>query len=160
MKQTGEATHACPHCGGALRLTLQPIKAEADAATADWLQTEWNARKHATQIGSRGAMNPSLKAQARKRCAEIPSKADWRTIIDRIAGSPYHRGENDRQWRADFHYLVRTQTGARTLEAARHAQTSGGASAVTTADGARTDMRARNAAAVGQEPMFRPGDDA
>jgi hypothetical protein len=51
-------------------------------------------------------LSDSRKAKLRKRLKDETFAANWRSIIDRIAASRFLSGVNDRNWRADFDWLI------------------------------------------------------
>lgn len=56
------------------------------------------------------------KRKAQQRIRERPRLDDWREIIRRVAGSRFCNGENDRQWRASFDWILQPDVGAKVLE--------------------------------------------
>lgn len=64
------------------------------------------------------------RRKIRARVAAAPERRDmdwWREYFGRIRASPFLRGENDRGWRADFDWALRSETVvARVLEGRYH----------------------------------------
>lgn len=76
------------------------------------LQAVWN--EHCGSLPRCNALNKSRLARARARINETPPEADpweyWRLVVKAIASSGFHRGDNDRGWRASFDYLIKSDT--------------------------------------------------
>lgn len=72
----------------------------------------WNSRKAAVQpkvdLAKFKSGSPRWR-KAQTRLAEHDIDY-WQAIIDRIAASPFCRGENDRHWIATFDFLLRPET--------------------------------------------------
>lgn len=64
------------------------------------------------------ALNKSRTRSASARLAEESNPDIWAACVQAIANSPFHAGHNERQWRADFDYLLRTKTMLRFKEGA------------------------------------------
>lgn len=60
-------------------------------------------------------LNPERERSSRARLKERPLE-DWVVIIARIRSSDFCRGKNDRGWRADFDWLIRSGTAVKVLE--------------------------------------------
>ena len=52
----------------------------------------------------------SREGHARARLAENDDPAHWSAVVRFLATSPFHRGQNDRSWVANFDYLLRPNT--------------------------------------------------
>ena len=50
------------------------------------------------------------------RWEDSPSEEIWNQIVTRIAASPFCNGENDRNWKADFDFLIKPDTADKVLE--------------------------------------------
>jgi hypothetical protein len=61
-------------------------------------------------------LSPSRRKHAAARLREHPDPDYWRAVIGRLNASSFARGDNDRGWRADFDWLLRPDSGAKTLE--------------------------------------------
>jgi hypothetical protein len=60
------------------------------------------------------------RRKIRTRLAYRPNLAEWREAFEALLTIPFFRGENDRQWVADFDYLIRNDTKiVQVLERAR-----------------------------------------
>lgn len=92
-----------------------PSSSEASPEqTPDALREVWNAEAHPDL--PRWIETPPKRAQvAQTRLRERPLDA-WRNVIRRINGSPFLRGENERGWRADPDWLLKSGTAAKVLE--------------------------------------------
>lgn len=53
---------------------------------------------------------------AKARWAEKPDENYWKMIIEKLTHIPFCLGHNDRQWVADFEFLVRPDSHAKILE--------------------------------------------
>ena len=58
----------------------------------------------------------SRKGTIRARLKERPDLEEWKAIFQRVIGSPFLRGENDKGWRADFDWCLNPTHLARILE--------------------------------------------
>lgn len=68
---------------------------------------------------------PKVKEVTKKRISafkkltvKIRPAEDWIRAIENLASSPFHRGENDRKWVADFDFFLREENLTRCLEGA------------------------------------------
>lgn len=99
---------------GAL-LTVAP----APRAHPEQLQALWNELRAPTQ-----PRWDELAGRRRKACAmrllerPIDGPTGWRAVIERLAASPFCRGENDRGWVAGPDFLLRQDTATKALEGA------------------------------------------
>lgn len=60
------------------------------------------------------------RRKIRSRIAKRPSLADWREAFEGIQSIAFYRGENDRQWTADFDWAIKNDTVlAKVLERVR-----------------------------------------
>lgn len=50
------------------------------------------------------------RRKIRTRLAARPNLAEWREAFEALLTIPFFRGENDRQWVADFDYMIRNDT--------------------------------------------------
>jgi hypothetical protein len=74
----------------------------------------WN-RERGTLAGVRGISGSRAKA-LKLRWEENPSEAFWIEVITRAAASPFLTGKNDRNWRADFDFILKPDSAHRILE--------------------------------------------
>ena len=56
------------------------------------------------------------KIAIRGRLKELPDLEQWRLVFEHIASDPFHLGGNERNWRADFDYIMRPDKAQRILE--------------------------------------------
>lgn len=57
------------------------------------------------------------RRKIRARLASRPSLTEWREVFEAVQSIPFYRGENDRQWVADFDYVIKNDTvAAKVLE--------------------------------------------
>lgn len=75
----------------------------------------WNKAEGLPRIA--GASKKRLIA-AKARWLENPDAAYWTSVINRIAASPFCKGENDRGWRAGIDWLLRPDTAIKVIEGA------------------------------------------
>ena len=62
------------------------------------------------------------RRKIRSRIAKRPSLAEWREAFEALQASAFYRGQNDRQWIADFDWVIKNDTViAKLLERARTA---------------------------------------
>ena len=60
------------------------------------------------------------RRKIRSRLTQRPSIAEWREAFEAIQAGAFYRGENDRQWTADFDWVIKNDTVvAKVLERAR-----------------------------------------
>lgn len=60
------------------------------------------------------------RQKIRARMAKRPSLTEWREAFAFISDTPFYQGQNDRQWVADFDYVIKNDTVvAKILERAR-----------------------------------------
>ncbi len=78
------------------------------------LLTVWNENRG--DLPEAKGVSRARLAQIRARLAEEPDPMVWTAIVQRIAASPFCRGENDREWRASFDWLLKPDTRLRALE--------------------------------------------
>lgn len=73
----------------------------------------WN--QHAQHLPRAVELNDERRRHARARLEER-SLEDWIGIIQRLEASKFCRGDNPRQWKADFDFLLKPTTAAKVLE--------------------------------------------
>ncbi len=81
----------------------------------------WHEAKAACQPAVRlPLMKPGSKRwrHAQARLKDHPDLAAWRELVGKLAVSPWHTGQNDRGWVADFDFLVKPDTFVRGAEGA------------------------------------------
>lgn len=79
----------------------------------------WNETKNADMPGVKlDFFKPksSRWTTAAARLRDFPDLDQWRDVIRRVCGSPFHSGKNDRGWVATFDFLVRPDTYAKAME--------------------------------------------
>ena len=106
---------------------LYPPSGEEEAANEGSLDDQenhpqvlvdlWNAGSSAAQAKVRKLRRgtPRWKS-AKARLQENPNIDEWKTVIRTIAKNEFCNGANDRQWIADFDFLIRTETFDKALE--------------------------------------------
>lgn len=61
-------------------------------------------------------MNGSRRKSARARLKEIGGMDAWKAAMAKVAASPFLKGENDRNWRCDFDFLLQPSSLLRVIE--------------------------------------------
>lgn len=72
------------------------------------LATLWN--EHRGNLPEVKGCSGTRRKQAEGRWREEPNDTYWVDLITRVTRSSFCRGENDRNWRADFDFLIRPET--------------------------------------------------
>ncbi|MBN1126944.1 MAG: hypothetical protein JXA82_18220 [Sedimentisphaerales bacterium] len=67
----------------------------------------WNAKEVLPIIRQ---LTGSRLDRLRKRCREAQFRHHWRTVVDKLADSPFHTGENDRGWKATVDWILKNDT--------------------------------------------------
>lgn len=55
-------------------------------------------------------LNDERRRKIRSRLAKRPSLADWREAFEYLNARPFYRGQNERQWVADFDWTIKNDT--------------------------------------------------
>lgn len=93
--------------------------AVAPAFRAQDLVDLWNATTK-PPIPKCRELTPDRQRKIRSRIARRPKLAEWREAFEAIQANAFCRGENDRQWTADFDWVIKNDTViAKVLERAR-----------------------------------------
>jgi hypothetical protein len=135
--------------------------------TAKGLQQLWNDGRGT--LPACEVLNAARRRQAEARLREVRAflkdasggdeRAFWAKAIAAIAAHPWNAGDNDRGWRADFDYLVRTGTWVRAKEGGfeNRAPQQRGRSAAP--KDMRRQIRDANVAHVASQPIYKPPMD-
>jgi hypothetical protein len=94
----------------------RPKEGEAAGAadlTPDDFMSAWNEE---VQFSPIRVMSEPRKSALRSRKASADWRRDWRPALAKIRGSPFLRGENDRNWKADVDWFLRPDTVTKILE--------------------------------------------
>jgi hypothetical protein len=77
----------------------------------------WNTHAHESlaRVKAMGK-GSNRRKMADSRYQEFPDEAYWVSVIERISKSGFCLGQNDRGWKADFDFLVRTDTHSKVME--------------------------------------------
>ena len=75
----------------------------------------WNIRTEGIFHVVKG-LGPTRKKSMNARWSEMPDIGYWQGIIDRVLKSDFCRGQNDRNWQANFDWLIRPETRIRIEE--------------------------------------------
>jgi len=86
-------------------------------------------------------LTKSRAARAKARLAECPDGARWAEAITRLAASRFASGENDRNWVADFDFLLKPDSITK-IEEGKY-DNRGGPKVPTAAEIAETERRNR-----------------
>lgn len=94
--------------------TIGPLdKAPPPAATpvvrAQDLIDLWNATTKPPVPRCR-ELTEERRRKIRARVNKQPSMAWWREVFEAVQSNPFYRGENDRQWTADFDWITKNDT--------------------------------------------------
>jgi hypothetical protein len=57
-------------------------------------------------------LNETLIHKTSRRLQEHPEPEFWLTVFHKLAKIPFYRGDNDRQWQADFDWIVKNDSNA------------------------------------------------
>lgn len=89
------------------------------AFRAQDLMELWNATIH-PPIPRCQELNNERRQKVRGRAAKRPNLAEWREAFEAIDANPFCRGQNDRNWVANFDWIIRNDTNVtKVLERAR-----------------------------------------
>lgn len=55
-------------------------------------------------------LTPERRRKIRARIAKRPLLSEWRRAFEAIQATAFYRGENDRQWTADFDWVIKNDT--------------------------------------------------
>lgn len=64
-------------------------------------------REHAKGLPMPQTFKGKRKSTFKTRIKEHPDLNDWENAIKKLGASPFHNGDNDRKWKADFDFLLR-----------------------------------------------------
>lgn len=87
--------------------------APALTSTESEIVEAWNSIDGVTHVV---AMNPGRKKAIKARLNDRVFRDRWREAIEKVRGSPFCLGENDRNWRATFDWFLRPGTVAKAIE--------------------------------------------
>lgn len=82
---------------------------------AEALVALWNAHR-GDALSQCRELSASRRRHASARLHDHPELDYWRSVVERVAASPFCRGQNDRGWRATFDWLLQPDSSARVLE--------------------------------------------
>lgn len=103
-------------------------QAESVAFGPDQLVDIWN--EHSGSLAKVKKLSTKRRRTAKARCREEPDPEYWRSVIKRMAASPFCRGEV-KDWRASFDFLIQPDTHAKVIEGTYDARGSPGSSKAT-----------------------------
>jgi hypothetical protein len=86
--------------------------------------------------------------------AESTERNWWIALVQKLAQSGWHNGQNERKWIADFDFLLRPQTWVRYVERTLGDATNG--ATIPTAEQRRQQIRNTNARALAKLPIYKP----
>ena len=77
--------------------------------TAEEIQEIWNAMslKNHNMFPKVKILTANRKKNVQKLIKDIPNKQDWINLIGMVPNEPFRCGENNRDWTADFDWLIR-----------------------------------------------------
>lgn len=95
-------------------LELQPAGPERPAKAAgpdpEPLRALWNRLAPPKGLHAWVGMSKQRAAAARAALAAVPDLGRWEAFLAAKLSDPFHLGQNDRGWRADVDWLLRTKT--------------------------------------------------
>lgn len=86
-----------------------PLRVGSPLASPEMLRDAWNL--HCPSLPRCVMLSPSRRARCNARARERPIE-EWVEIFKRIEASPFCRGQNDRGWKADFEWIVKSPDNA------------------------------------------------
>lgn len=110
-------------CGDGGQGTLIPEEPEDSGAAI--LFRLWN--QHCGDLPKAISLSEKRKKSAGARWDEVPKEQYWEEVVKRLAASAFCNGKNDRAWKADFDFLLQTESHIRTMEGKYDALGQGGA---------------------------------
>lgn len=90
--------------------------ASTPAAPVAEFEQAWNEFAAAVGVPAIRGMTDARKKALRARWANADWRESWRLALDRARGSPFLRGENDRNWRMDVDFFLRRDSVTKILE--------------------------------------------
>lgn len=82
----------------------------------------WN--EHCGDLPKVQRVNPARLQKIKARWKDCDTIEQWVGVIKKIAASPWHTGQNDRGWKANFDFLLKPDTFHKALEGAYDNRTS------------------------------------
>lgn len=76
----------------------------------------WNDMADQAGLARVAHLSDQRRAKLRQRLKTLGSREAWHGLLERVYGSPFCRGENDRGWRADFDFVLQEKSFNRLLE--------------------------------------------
>lgn len=89
----------------------------------DAVKTSWNLLAEETGLAKVQALTEPRKSAIRRRFADIGGLEGWYVLLDKIRGSPYLRGGNDRGWRVVFDWVLKPENLTKIMEGNYDART-------------------------------------
>ena len=99
-----------------------PVSAENDdepddtPLTIEELVGDWNELAGALGLPKVANISRARRAAFRARTREMPGLEPWRRVFATIRGSPWMHGQNDREWRADFDFILQPKSFIKLVE--------------------------------------------
>jgi hypothetical protein len=94
---------------------IDPPEESTTATPAAVVAADWNM---ITNVSRCSVVTKKRQQTVRARMADEFWRANWREAMQRVAGSAFCTGTNDRDWRANFDWFLRPETVARLIEGA------------------------------------------
>lgn len=97
--------------------TLTPLSAKADPGgpSPEDLISLWNSRAH-PNLPRVELLTDRRRLHIRARLKEHPGQQFWNDLMDRVNRSPMLRGENGRDWKCSFDWILNVNNMAKILE--------------------------------------------
>lgn len=103
----------------------------------------WNAVAGDVGLPKVAAWTSARDRAAKGALVEEPDMAVWDRAFRAIGSSKFHKGGNDRGWKADFDFAIRPSSRGKWLDEARNANATENHAPVLTPDEQAADMRRR-----------------
>lgn len=92
--------------------------ASADTLTIEEVAEDWNAMAASIGLPIVRKLTKVRRRQFKVRLREYPDIEDWQRAFKTIRDTPWMHGRNDREWRADFDFLLQAKSFTRLSEGA------------------------------------------
>jgi hypothetical protein len=93
-----------------------PAPPSALRADVDQAVSGWNALAQELRLPAVQKLTKARRASLIARLHDCGGLCGWEAALARIRGSPFLRGENDREWRIDFDFLISERNFTKLME--------------------------------------------
>lgn len=90
-------------------------KHKNDGPTPQQLVSLWNSQAH-PNLPRVVIVTKKRESHIRARLVEHPAKKFWDDLVEKVNSSPHLRGENDRNWKCSFDWILNINNMAKILE--------------------------------------------